>query len=84
MEVVDLSLGDMLRCLVKTTLGWEMVLSQAEFAYNNSINRSTGPSPFHICTRCDKPMPLDLAPLRPMFTASASTIKFANHIQGVH
>ena len=27
---------------------WDMVLAQAEFAYNNSMNRSTGKTPFEI------------------------------------
>ena len=46
-EVVNCSLGDLLRCLVgDKPKGCDMILPQAEFAYNNSINRSTGKSPF--------------------------------------
>ena len=39
----------MLRCLVGDKLSiWTDVLAQAEFAYNNSVNRSTGKTPFEI------------------------------------
>ena len=46
------SLGNLLRCLVgNKPSNWEMVLAQAEFAYKNSVNRSTGKTPFGIVTR---------------------------------
>ena len=46
-EVVNHSLGNLLRCLVgDNPKGWDMILPQAEFAYNNSVNRSTSKSPF--------------------------------------
>jgi hypothetical protein len=42
-EVVDRSLGDLLRSLVtKHHSQWDHILPQAEFTYNDSINRSTG------------------------------------------
>ena len=48
-EVVNRSVGNMLRCLVGEKLGnWDLMLAQAEFAYNSSVNRSTGMSPFQI------------------------------------
>ena len=48
-EAVNKSLGNLLRCLVGYTPGsWDLVLPLAEFAYNNSVNRSTGKSPFEI------------------------------------
>ena len=41
----------MLRCLVRNKLSnSEMILVQAEFAYNNSINRSIGKTPCEIVT----------------------------------
>ena len=44
-------LGNLIRCLVGNKPSqWKMVLAQAEFAYNNSINRSTGKRPFEIVT----------------------------------
>ena len=48
-EVVNRSLGNLLRCLVgDKPKGWDLILSQEEFSYNNSVNRSTGRSPFQI------------------------------------
>ena len=50
-EVVNRSLGNLLQYLVgNKPSNWEMVLAQAEFAYNNSMNRSTGKTPFKIVT----------------------------------
>ena len=48
-EVVNHNLGNLLRCLVgDRPKGWDMILPQEKFAYNNSINKSTSKSPFHI------------------------------------
>ena len=42
-EVVNRSLGDLLRSLVtEHHSSWDHILPQAEFAYNDSVNRSTG------------------------------------------
>jgi hypothetical protein len=48
-EVVNKSLGNLLRSLV-TEQGrqWDQILAQEEFAFNNSVNRSTGKIPFEI------------------------------------
>jgi hypothetical protein len=41
-KVVNRSLGNILRCLVSEhPKQWDQVLAQAEFAYNDSPNRST-------------------------------------------
>jgi hypothetical protein len=49
MEVVNRSLGDLLRSLVIEHHSiWDSILPQAEFAYNDSVNRSTGKSPFQF------------------------------------
>jgi hypothetical protein len=46
-EVVNGSLGDFLRSLVvEHHSSWDKILPQAEFAYNDSVNRSTRKSPF--------------------------------------
>jgi hypothetical protein len=48
-KVVNRSLGDILRSLVtEHHSGWDQILPQEEFAYNDSVNRSTGKSPFQI------------------------------------
>jgi hypothetical protein len=48
-EVVNRSLGNILRCLVSEhPKQWDRVLAQAEFSYNNSPNISTWLIPFHI------------------------------------
>jgi len=46
-EVLNRSLGNLLRCLIADhATSWDLVLPQAEFAINNSVNRSTGHTPF--------------------------------------
>jgi hypothetical protein len=47
--VVNKSLGNLLRSLVTEQVRqWDQILAQASFAFNNSVNRSTGKSPFEI------------------------------------
>ena len=48
-EVVNKILGNILRILVYENMKqWDLALAQAEFAYNDSPNKSTGMSHFHI------------------------------------
>jgi hypothetical protein len=47
-ERVNRVVGDMLRNYVGTEINWEPFLPLAEFAINNSVNRSTGQSPFYL------------------------------------
>ena len=48
-EVMKRGLGNILRILVyKNPKLWDLALAQAEFAYKNTPNRSTGMSPFQI------------------------------------
>jgi hypothetical protein len=48
-EVVNRSLGDLLRSLViEHHSSWDSIFPQAEFAYNNLVNQSTGKSPFQV------------------------------------
>jgi hypothetical protein len=48
-KVVNRSLGNLLRSPVtKHHSQWDQILSQVEFTYNDSPNKSTCKSPFHI------------------------------------
>ncbi|CAL8993728.1 unnamed protein product [Prunus brigantina] len=52
------------RCLVGDKPGnWDLLLPVAEFAYNNSVNRSTGKSPFEIVHGFPPRSPVDLVAL---------------------
>jgi hypothetical protein len=45
--VVNRSLGDLLKSLVtKNHSSWDNIVSQAEFSYNDYVNRSTGQGNF--------------------------------------
>ncbi|KAH7528984.1 hypothetical protein FEM48_Zijuj05G0135400 [Ziziphus jujuba var. spinosa] len=56
----------------------------AEFAYNSSINRSTGRSPFEIVTGMLPRKPIDLVPLPLAARPSAEAETFGRHIQEIH
>ena len=84
-EVVNRSLGNLLRSLVGIKQGvWDLILSTAEFAYNNSVNRSTGKSPFQIVNGYSPRTPIDLVPLPPHMHVSEPAENFATHIHDLH
>ena len=77
-EAVNKSLRNLLRCLVGDSLGnWDLLLPQVEFAYNNSINRSTGMSPFEIVHAYKPRKSSDLIPLPQHARVSISAESFA-------
>ena len=84
-EVTNRSLGDLLRGLVGDKPGnWDLVLPTAEFAYNNSVNRSTGKSPFEIVHGSTPRQPIDLMPIPLHTRTSESAESFAHHIHELH
>ena len=84
-EVVNRSLGDMLRCLVGVKQGvWDLILSTFEFAYNNSVNRSTGKSLFQIVNDYSPFTLIDLVPLPPHMRVSVPAENFVKHIRNLH
>ncbi|KAK8923695.1 hypothetical protein KSP39_PZI019139 [Platanthera zijinensis] len=84
-EVVNRSLGNLLRCLAGEHVGsWDLDLPIAEFAYNSSVNRSTGLSPFHIVSGYDPRKPIDLIPSPLESRPSESAESFAQHLHELH
>ena len=59
--------------------GWDMILPQAEFAYNNSVNRSTGKSPFQIVYGNSLRTASELRKLDKGEISSAEAEEFAEH-----
>ncbi|GKC73762.1 RNA-directed DNA polymerase, partial [Tanacetum coccineum] len=60
-EVVNRSLGNLLRCLIgDNTKQWDLILPQAEFAYNRAVNCTIGKSPFEVVYGRNLITPLDL------------------------
>ena len=83
--MVNKSLGYLLHCLVSEhTRNWNLILPHAEFAYNDSVNRSTGLSPFKIVTSRRPRKPVDLVPMSIHARVSESAESFAEHIKSLH
>lgn len=84
-EVVNRSLGNMLRALVGDNIrAWETKLCQAEFAHNHAVNRSSGFSPFHVVYGMIPRCPLDLAPLPDKNRFHGKASEFVSSLQEVH
>jgi hypothetical protein len=84
-EVVNRSLGDLLRSLVtEHHSSWDNILPQAEFAYNDSVNRSTGQSPFQIVYGMQPRGISELRDSEQTATRSASAEEFAEAMKELH
>ena len=84
-EVVNRSLGNMLRALVGSNIkSWESCLSQAEFAHNHAVNRSSGFSPFQTVYGFAPRCPLDLIPVLDPSRMHSRAVDFVSSIQEVH
>ena len=84
-EVVNRSLGNLLRCLVgEANQNWDSILPIAQLAYNSSINRSIGANPFEVVHGYTPRKPLDLLPMSPQVRISESAEVFARHIHDLH
>ncbi|KAD6796222.1 hypothetical protein E3N88_07118 [Mikania micrantha] len=84
-EVTNRSLGNLLRSLVgSNTKQWDIVLPQAEFAYNRSTHSSTRRSPFLVVYGRNPFTPLDLAPLPGLDSFSADGDAQAAQIKLLH
>ncbi|BFG21902.1 hypothetical protein CerSpe_081760 [Prunus speciosa] len=84
-EVVNRTLGNLLRSLVSSNkTGWSDVLPHAEFAYNQSKNRSIGMSPFEAVYGRSPSSPIDLIPLPVENRFSGDANDMVDHIKKVH
>jgi hypothetical protein len=84
-EVVNKSLGDLLGSLVtKHHSQWDNVLPQAEFTYNDSVNRSTGQSPFQIVYGMQPRGISELRDSKQTATRSASVEDFTRVMKELH
>jgi hypothetical protein len=84
-EVVNRSLGDLLRSLVtEHHSSWDQILPQAKFAYNDSVNRSTGKSPFQILYGTQPRGVSELRESGQAMTSSATAEEFTEAMQELH
>jgi hypothetical protein len=84
-EVVNRSLGDLLRSLVtEHHSSWDNVLPQAEFAYDDSVNRSTGKIPFDIVYDRQPRGVYELRDSEQIMTKSASAEEFSEAMKELH
>ena len=61
-----------------------MILTQVEFSYNNSINRSTGRSPFQIVYGSGLRTAPELRKMEQGEKTSAEAEEFIEHIKHLH
>jgi hypothetical protein len=84
-EVTNISLGNILRILVSEHPNqWDLALPQAEFAYNDSPNRSIGLSPFKFFYGTNPRGVMELRDLGMMEKRSANAENFASDMQMFH
>jgi hypothetical protein len=84
-KVVNRSLGDLLRSLVtEHHSSWDSILPQAEFSYNDSVNRSTGKSPFQIVYGMQPIGVSELRDLEQTATSSARAEEFTKAMKELH
>ncbi|GJX83256.1 RNA-directed DNA polymerase [Tanacetum coccineum] len=82
-KVVDRTLGNIIHCLCgeKPNL-WDVLLAQAEFAYNSAVHSSTGFLPFEVVYKTTPRHVVDLVDLHGKMNIQAN--KMVGDIQATH
>nr|GEV23466.1 hypothetical protein [Tanacetum cinerariifolium] len=84
-EVVNRTLGNLLRSLIgDNAKQWDLILPQAEFAYNRPVNRTIGKSPFEVVFGRYPITPLDLVPVLVVGTFSEEGADQSEQIKELH
>jgi hypothetical protein len=84
-KVVKRSLGYLVRSLVTEHHSqWDHILPKAEFSYNDSLNRSTGKSPFQIVYGMQPRGVYELKDSEQNETRSASAKDFVEAMKELH
>ena len=84
-EVVNRSLGNLLRCLAgEHVKSWDQKLCQAEFAHNHAVNWSTRFCPFTVVYSVVPRGPLDLILLSDKIRSHGKVATFVSGLQEVH
>lgn len=63
---------------------WDEILHTTEFAYNSSVNKTTGMRPFKIVTGYRSRAPIDFIPMSTTHRPSESASSFTHHINSLH
>lgn len=84
-EVMNQSLKNLVKSLAKNKRKqWDMTLSQEEFAYNRSKNKTTQVSPFQIVYGQNPSEILNLAPIPRIGWLGIKANEMADQLWGVH
>ena len=84
-EVVNRSLGDLLRCSVgEHVTNWDQVLPMVLFAYNHIVNGSISRNPFEIVTGLLLRKLIALVPLLMETLPNIEVDAFSKHIHDLH
>ena len=84
-EVVNRSLGNLLRVLIKKNLkNWEECIPHAEFAYNRAKHSATNMSPFKVVYGFEPFTALDILPLPLHQRVNMDFDKRAEYIKSIH
>lgn len=84
-EVVNRTLGNLIRSLSgDKPKQWDFALAQAEFAYNNMVNRCTSKTPFEIVYGRSPQHTLDLVPLPKFPRASIAADHMIEKMATIH